>query len=277
MKIAAITTIFAAAIGSVAAAPAMIWQKGVDSVFHSSESTDSNKLIAKTIKANKKPESLASVIFVVNRDEDGAEGLSLLASAGELPQTQSKVGEASVYHYMTGVRTPRSVVFDARHGADNVELLSMEEYPERLQNLEDSKDTEVMVVDVPMHSAEIFDKAVIDSIAHSQIASVIVTAQRSDDEIALERDFMLIERERQNEKDFLEARRRLEDNNNNNNNNNNNDDSSTYYVHMTPNILSGILFTLFFIVVTQIGVGCMNQISFSEVYVEKYPTIGREN
>lgn len=274
MKVAVITTILAAAVGSIVAAPAMIWQKGVDTGFHSSESTDSNKLIAQTIKANKNPESLASVIFVVNRDEDGAEGLSLLASAGQLPQTQSKVGDATVYHYMAGVRAPRSVVFDARHGADNVELLSMKEYPERLQNLQDSKDTEVMVVEVPMDSAETFDQAVVDSIAHSQIASVIVTSQRSYDEIAIEHDFMLIDRERKNKQDFLTTRRRLDQDGNGDNDE---DDSKTYYVHMTPNILSGILFALFFIVVTQIGVGCMNQISFSEVYVEKYPTIGREN
>lgn len=55
------------------------------------------------------------------------------------------------------------------------------------------------------------------------------------------------------------------------------DSEGKYYVHMTPNIFAGILFTFFFIVVGQIGIGCLNQISFSDTYVEKYPSIGREN
>ena len=58
---------------------------------------------------------------------------------------------------------------------------------------------------------------------------------------------------------------------------NNQDGSNVAYVHMTPNILAGILYTIMFIVVTQIGIGCMGSIQGQgDIYVKKMPTIGRE-
>lgn len=61
-----------------------------------------------------------------------------------------------------------------------------------------------------------------------------------------------------------------------NGNNGNNDGDLIYYVPMTPNILAGILFTLFFIVVLNIGIGCMGAIEGQSTYVKKMPCIGRE-
>ena len=78
-------------------------------------------------------------------------------------------------------------------------------------------------------------------------------------------------------KRVLEARRRrLDEQDGDEDNNDNGDMSGVYYVSMTPNILSGLLFTVLFVVVTYVGVTCMGSISGQDVYVSKMPTIGRE-
>ena len=68
------------------------------------------------------------------------------------------------------------------------------------------------------------------------------------------------------------SRRRLEDGND--------DDNSSsdvlYFVNFTPNIFSGVMFFFFFSAVTFTGISCMGMIAGQEVYVTKYPTIGRE-
>ena len=54
-------------------------------------------------------------------------------------------------------------------------------------------------------------------------------------------------------------------------------DADVYYVTMTPNILSGLLFALLFVVVVAVGLGCMNDIEGGTVFVQKKPDVGREN
>jgi len=67
------------------------------------------------------------------------------------------------------------------------------------------------------------------------------------------------------------ARRKLADDNANANNG-----EDIYYVNMTPNILSGLLFGFLFIFVTIIGMSCMNAIEGQTIFVSKMPSIGRE-
>jgi hypothetical protein len=277
MKLAAITTFLAAAVGSVMSTPAMIWQQGTSSGIHVSESVESTDLFSQTIKAAPESSSLASVVFLVSRHENGSDGLSYLASQGSIPKAQGRAEEAAMYHYVRGVQSPSSVVFDAKHGADSIELISLNQFPEKMENLdEESKDVDVLVVEVPHFKDEsVFDEAIISAIENPQVGSVIVTALRSIDEVGIERDFELLQR-RKDEPDSSTSRRRLEDANFEEYEEAV-DEQGTYYVKVTPNIFSGILFFLFFIFVTQIGVGCLNQISFSDAYVDKYPTIGREH
>jgi hypothetical protein len=54
------------------------------------------------------------------------------------------------------------------------------------------------------------------------------------------------------------------------------DGDATYYVHMTPNILTGILFMILFTTVILVGTGCMNQIVGQTVFVSKQPAVGKE-
>lgn len=65
-----------------------------------------------------------------------------------------------------------------------------------------------------------------------------------------------------------------DDANNANGANGANDD--VHYVNMTPNILSGILFMLFFTAVTLVGTSCLGQIEGQEIFVSKLPPVGRE-
>jgi hypothetical protein len=272
MKIVAITTILAAAISSVVAAPAMIWQNNVNSGTYSSEEIDSTTLFSNTIKSS--PESLASVVFVVSRNDDGLDGLSFLAGNGHLPKTQSKADEAAVYHYVTGVQTPASVIFDAKNAAEDIDKIQLSEVSNKLGLLENSREADVLVVSVaPQGSKNEIDEAIVEAIEHPHVGVVIVTAQRSTDEVARERDFIQLDRQRKLQKTMMDHRRRLDEDQDGDDDNS----KGKYYVNLTPNIFSGILFTLFFIFIGQIGIGCLNQISFSDSYVDKYPSIGREN
>ena len=54
------------------------------------------------------------------------------------------------------------------------------------------------------------------------------------------------------------------------------DSSPSYYVHMTPNILSGILFGFLFVFVVLVGTSCMNDIEGQTVFVSKAPAVGKE-
>ena len=113
-------------------------------------------------------------------------------------------------------------------------------------------------------------------ISSEGISRVVLAAQRSADEVKLERGRLAQAKSGGSAATAATAapRRRLEDQNG--------DDDGAYdgdgtaYVNMTPNILAGILYTFLFLVVTQIGIGCMSQIQGQDVYVKKMPTVGRE-
>merc|ERR1739845_168422 len=74
------------------------------------------------------------------------------------------------------------------------------------------------------------------------------------------------------------GKRYLEDQGNNNIENNEDyyTSSGTYYVYMTPNILTGILFMIFFSFVTYCGIIRLNMVSGTDVYVKKYYFVGKE-
>lgn len=150
----------------------------------------------------------------------------------------------------------------------------------------------VLIVDVPSASTDAsrVDSAVVSAIDSKDVSSVVLSAIRSTDEVKHERDQLTRRRMMAMEEDAnnnnanaasRKNRRRLDDANQqqddgNNNNNNDQDLSGIYYVHMTPNILAGLLFALMFIVTTWIGVSCMGMITGQDCYVSKMPTIGRE-
>ncbi len=274
-----VSTLLAALISSAAAAPAIVWSGSEGSVQHYSDVID-----AKTVISSVTPEAstTTSVVFVVGRDEHGSEGLTGLTSSGALPNVASKYVDAtSVHHYVRGIESVEVLAKDVKASNANVIEASLHEFQNRKVNAAAnsavssegvvSSATELYVVNVPADAAPAeIDMAITSAIEDGKVGSVVLTAVRGVSEVKLERDVNA--RKMYREMQQKTSRRRLEDGNGGNDNSN----QGVYFVNFTPNIFSGLLFFLFFTVTTYIGVGCMNNIAGQDVYVTKYPTIGRE-
>lgn len=170
---------------------------------------------------------------------------------------------------------------DAKASTSNVVESSLVDYRESMKQdsatepaaAEGASSPKMIVVRVPAEAASAdIDAAVVSAIEDEKVGSVVLTGVRGLSEVKLERNANA-------KKNFYQmqykatGRRRLEDNPNGNN------DGSydgIYYVNFTPNIFSGLLFMSFFMVLTYVGLGCMNMIAGQDVYVSKYPSIGRE-
>jgi len=298
------TLILLACMGLASATPAIVWNKIAESSpFHSSDVIDIPSLIGSTIESKSSKTALSSVIFLVGRDHDGSEALSRLSSSGALPSVEKRFEDASSVHYhLQGVESFWSFAQDLRSTAknDKVMEMSMVEYHKRMALLGQSAESAVaaevsvngdvqeedkaartralasatvLIVNVsPEAPAQILDTAVTSAIDHELIQSVILTAVRSLDEAKLVRNLLLKEKFSNLEDSH---HRRLKDQQQQQQYYSNTP-NEVYYTSMTPNIFAGIMFFLFFIFIAHIGLGCMNQISGPDVYVQKYPVIGRE-
>jgi len=297
-------------ISSAAAAPALVWKNGAketNATVRTSTSLPISALLNDAIDAQPADSELAAVIFLLGRMEGGKESFSELAASGAFPRVASKYETANdIHHHVDGLGSTHSVVRDARHVKPDHNILAVdlselntiltsrnkpedpkgfimskvEKYShKRMTNF--AKAT-VLVVEVdPSIDASKIDSSVVRAIEDESVATVVVTAVRSHEEVKNERRLVDL-----NHRKFMAAagknakfpgRRRLEDADADDAANDSSDDlSGVYYVSMTPNIFSGILFSFFFIVVVQIGISCMGMISGQDVYVNKMPSIGRE-
>lgn len=183
-----------------------------------------------------------------------------------------------MHHYVRGIESFDSLVKYAKALTSNVVETSLGNYRESMKADDNPESApasfpKLITVNVPADAASTdIDAAVVSAIEDKKVGSVILTAVRGLSEVKLERNA--------NAKKSLHqiqykatGRRRLEDNGNGNNDGS---DDGIYFVNFTPNIFSGLLFFSFFVVVTYIGLGCMNMIAGQDVYVSKYPSIGRE-
>lgn len=125
---------------------------------------------------------------------------------------------------------------------------------------------DVVVVNVSSkEDAERLDSSITGAIDSSHVGSVVLAGVRSVDEVKHERFLYSQRRLQKMEQDASKrGRRRLEQeadgDMNDAQDNGQNDMSGVYYVQMTPNIFSGLLFTFFFIVVAFTGISCMSDI-----------------
>lgn len=138
----------------------------------------------------------------------------------------------------------------------------------------------VIVVKVPHSESNSLDAAVSEAIDNTRIGSVVLAGIRSVDEVKRERGlearrrFQLMNKVNRRSPN---SGRRLEDQQDDAADDDANaEEEGTYYVYMTPNILAGIMFIVFFFLVAYTGITCMGMISGQDVYVTKYPSIGRE-
>ena len=275
-----VSTLLVAIISSAAAAPAIVWSGESGSVKHSSEVIDASKVLSSVVSQS----SSTNVVFVVGRDENGSDGLTGLTSTGALPKIANKYADASsVHHYVRGIESFATLVRDAKASTDNVVETSLKDFANRdSSNAEKSvaadgsiPSAELFVVSVPADAlpAQV-DAAIAAAIEDVKVESVVLTAVRGISEVKLERDVNA--RKQLHTMQQKTARRRLEDGGNNGDGDDDSNDG-IYFVNFTPNIFSGLLFFMFFTVTTYVGIGCMGNIAGQDVYVSKYPTIGREH
>jgi len=302
MKLLSLT--ISALIGAAFGAPAIVWNNGKQkSAVHSSEELKVSALIS-GLATNLDENSLDAAVFVVAKSSEGAETLSKLTSSGALPRVASKYDEASVVHsHIAGIKTAGDVARECGKATEkNVIQVTLDEFHSKMTSLGNNQDSiemsgnkksihrakalgkaNIMVINIPASfDPSKVDQAVFDAIEHKLVGSVVLAGQRSNSEVRLEQKAemsMRFEKKRQQKAEKRSrGRRRLEENNGDDNANDDGNNSNTleFYVPMTPNIFAGIIFTLFFAVVTWTGLMQMNMIQGQDVYVSKMPCIGRE-
>jgi hypothetical protein len=296
---------------STLAAPAVVWKKNRKAEsrsLHSSDSIAASDLMQHVLEdVPPSDSSLASVVFLVNKGQNGSESLTELASSGKLPETANKYSDAAgIYHQVSGIEsTPTMVRETSRanngHGVLQVSLselnIKMTSSSEASMDISetgavtkttskrankrarDIAKSNVLVVLVEPNDN--IDRIIADTIDNENVDTVVLAAIRSIDEVKRDRYVMSKHRHdimaNQGKRALETRRRRLDEQDGDEDGNNDNDDmTGVYYVHMTPNILSGLLFGFFFVTVTYIGIGCMGAINSQDVYVKEMPTIGRE-
>lgn len=144
---------------------------------------------------------------------------------------------------------------------------------------------DVYIVNVsPTEDATMIDSSITGAIESKRVGSVVLAGVRSVDEVKHERFLhnkrrMMKMEETGRKLVDSNGRRRLEqerDGDANGEQANGDDMSGVYYVAMTPNIFTGILFTFAFIVVAFTGISCMADIQGGDTFTDKYPSLGRE-
>jgi hypothetical protein len=258
---------------------------------------------------------LSAVVFLVGKGADGSEQLSELASSGKLPETFAKYNDASgVYHSVSGIESTGAVVREAGRvyedeNKNRVLEVSLNEFNSKLAALGapveveiDSNGTpkaassnkkvnkraralakaDIYIVNVSASSnAATIDSSITSAIDNKRVGSVVLAGVRSVEEVKHERFLYNKRRMLKMEQDGIKSmdarnRRRLEEDGDENDANGNNDLSGVYYVNMTPNIFSGLLFTFMFIAVVFTGISCMGDIQGGDTFTDKYPSLGRE-
>ena len=280
---------------------------------HISDAIDSRSLLSSVLgndgerddPSSSSPSSaLAAVVFLVGRDDDGSEGLASLASSGKIPGVRGRYLTADeVHHHVRGMESARTVARDAREadrgagtGATRVAQVSMEEFRRKLASMAqteaeeggdsgtkismaerrrrmDISEADVLVVSVGANEdASKIDAAVLAAIDSSAVRTVVLSSVRSAAEVKHARVLAVGERfARKEASNDKASRRRLQEG-----------DAAeasaegVYYVNMTPNIFAGLLFFFMFTFTAYTGLMCMNMIEGQDVYVKKYPHIGRE-
>ncbi|GAX18856.1 hypothetical protein FisN_26Hh158 [Fistulifera solaris] len=265
------------------AAPALVWKNGASPTptMHHSEEISIQSLLPQE----------QGVVFVLQRLPNGEEALTSMAS--QLTQTAAVPAHCQ-HHSVTGVTSAHLLARSVPKAAE----VTLEEYlqlPQVIQQLKTSQGkvsmkskqraqtletATVLFVTVDTTEQDRLDPALVQAI--HQEPHVVLTAVRSLQEINHEKEqamqyTMQMHREAARRRLEEDADQQGQDNAQENMQiNNNNQYEYMNLVHMTPNILSGILFTILFATITLIGITCMGSIQGQDVYVKKMPSIGRE-
>lgn len=309
-----LSTIFASAL----AAPAVVWKQSKTSEqksIHNSDDYPAQRLLKDVLSAERKESSLAAVVFLVAKGNDGSESFTELATNGKLPQTAGKYDDAEVIHHqVSGIETTKTMVRDATRANTEHKVMhaTLGELNSKLTSLsvptevelevagdgqllskkskaankraQTAAESNVFIVEVDPKDAAQLDETVVKCIDNEKVENVIVAGIRSLGEVKRERTILAKRRmevmETEGHRVLASQRRRLGEEEDGDVGDDavqeDADMEGVYYVHMTPNIFAGLLFTVLFLMITFIGISCMGAIAGQEVYVSKMPTIGRE-
>lgn len=253
-------------LASASAAPAFVFHSSIKDQIYKSNDLDARSLL----ESLPLPEDgKKNVIFVLERADNGAEALSMLASAKKLSKIEARPCEVhshvSKIDSVTNIIRQVDILSGRKGSAASTSLSSLIDALDTQNNASNLKKS-TYVVKVSPESVGDIDVAVDTVVSRGDVSSVLLTAIRSFSEAKADR----IE-------GHGKRKRRLEDADDGNADDNYNGfDGSRYYVSMTPNILAGVLFFFFFAMSAIVGIGCMGRIAGQEVFTDKSPPVGRE-
>lgn len=287
MKITYLAFLVSSWLYHIYASPVIIWKKPTlgSSSIYSSKSVDVSTLVSSLISSssmnNVSDLLFLAVIFVIDRKSDGTEGLNRILYQGpeKIPNIAEKYSQAhSIYTHVSGVERNFYVskkfvqIFGS---SERVKVISLQEFKKKLTKLKQKNPEDTLIIKVPSNlSHDEIDENVNAAIEHSKIDTVFLMGVCALDELR----YVKATQKNINSRFTFPKRRHLEDQGNKDNENNEDyyTSSGIYYVNMTPNIMAGILFMIFFAFVTNIGIMNLNVISATDVYVKKYYSIGKE-
>jgi hypothetical protein len=285
--------VFSLLLPCAIAAPAIVWSSGTSeqqSVVNS-QSVPAARLLSDLLSSS--AADARNVVFLLGRNpEDGSESLSKLAASNSLPQVSAHYEQAAAhYTHVAQMDAASSLLRAARKEGRRAVQVSLQEFSAALEQPEATTTKRgramseanlwVVHLDASVAPSDV-DGVVTKAIQHDSLHHVVLAAQRSVEEVKMEREVFTRRRMQTIQSGARRlygslTSRRLEDVDQGNNNNNNNDDmQGVYFVHMTPNILAGILFTFLFAFVTSLAISCMGSIAGQDVFVSKMPGVGRE-
>jgi len=255
-------------LASVSAAPAFVFHSSIKDQVYKSSGFDSRSLL----ESIPPPEDgKKNVIFVLERTDDGAEALSILASAKKLQKIETLPYEAhphvSKIDSVTNIIRQVDILSGRKGSASSTPLSSLSDALDA-KNEGSKVRKSTYVVKVSQESAGDIDSVVNSVLSRSDVSSVLLTAIRSFSEAKAERLQKLDRKPKANRARRLDQAAADDAYNG--------FDGSRYYVSMTPNILAGVLFFFFFAMSAIVGIGCMGRIAGQEVFTDKSPPVGRE-
>jgi hypothetical protein len=260
--------------------------------------------------------SLSIVFLVAKGDDGSEQLSELASSGKLPQTSQKYNDAACIHHHVSGIESPSAMMKEAVRATNNgnrVLEVSLDELDAKLNELSSGVEMEIdnqgtMKVATSKASskrardlaaADVYivnvnakkgDDAIADvdatiskAIDNKSVDSVVLAGVRSIHEVKHERYLTAKRRMTAMEKEgnqLLDARRRRleqqQDDAAQQDNAANEDMSGVYYVSMTPNIFSALLFMLLFTVITFIGVSCMGSIQGQDTFTDKMPSVGRE-
>jgi len=285
-------------------------------VLHSSEDLSASNLMKNVLSEAPEADLSAVVFLVGKGDNGSEQLSELASSGKLPKTFAKYNDASTVFHHVSGLESTGAVVREAERvysddKKNRVLEISLSEFSSKLASLNapveveiDSDGTpkaassnkrvnkraralaqaDVYIVNVSAkQDAATIDSSIIAAIENKHVGSVVLAGVRSVEEVKHERFLhnkrRMLKMEQDGSKSMdARGRRRLEqDGDANEENANGNDDlSGVYYVAMTPNIFSGLLFTFMFIVVAYTGISCMGDIQGGDTFTDRYPSLGRE-